>query len=206
VTARLDLTGRRFGRWVVLGNPTSDGKRLYWLCRCDCGIERVVASNNLCSGGSVSCGCWQRKVVTRHGNTSVHGKTPEYRVWSGMRCRCTNPRSNRFASYGGRGIVVCERWQVFENFLEDMGPRPSPRHSIDRINNNGNYEPSNCRWATPSEQSRNQRSTRLNEQLVREIRAARTSGETLASIAKRLGVHPMTVKSAATGQSWRDVQ
>lgn len=101
----------------------------------------------------------------RIGRPPIHGlsKTPEFRTWTSMMTRCRNPRSQDYPRYGGRGIIVCERWNTFVNFLADMGHKPSRRHSIDRINTNGNYEPSNCRWATPIQQSRNQRSNRVIE-------------------------------------------
>ncbi len=129
---------------------------------------------------------WRRKIGlanTRHGATD----TTEYRVWLGMRKRCRYVKHKHYASYGGRGITVCDRWQVFENFLADMGPRPSMRHTLDRINNDGHYEPSNCRWATSDEQHNNRRSNRFLEH----------NGErlTMAQWAHRLGIPPRTLRA-----------
>lgn len=101
-----------------------------------------------------------RKAHITHGHSRVGKKTPEYNSWRGMIWRC-NPKSDRFADYGGRGIKVCERWRKFNNFLADMGPKPSPSHQIERRENNGDYEPSNCYWATPTEQGNNKRNNRL---------------------------------------------
>ena len=155
-----DLLGQRFGRLEVIQRDRLDGSFRYWRCRCVCGREKVARGYNLLHGLTSSCGCLQeesRKTAQRrHGRT----KSPEHRAWVGMRSRCYYPKDASYKHYGARGIVVCERWrqeQGFENFLVDMGPRPSSKHSLDRVNNNGNYEPSNCRWATTTEQQKNRR-------------------------------------------------
>jgi hypothetical protein len=159
-----DLTGRRFNRWTVLscaGRSRGKSGNLIWLCRCDCGTIREVAGNNLPNGASKSCGCHNeeaRRSRITHGLTRRGKPKPlEYSSWSSMIQRCTKPTNTKWHNYGGRGIRVCDRWRnSFEAFLEGMGPRPSPSHSIDRIDNDSNYEPGNCRWATPKEQRANQ--------------------------------------------------
>lgn len=170
-TTLKDLTGERYGRLLVLQRSVNIGRRVAWLCRCDCGEAKITTGNQLQRGHVVSCGCRRREVLSNlrevgranatHGHTRGGKPTPEFRTWTSMLNRCGNPNNTDYQRYGGRGITVCERWQSFENFLADMGPRPSPRHSIDRINNDGNYEPGNCRWATQAEQTRNQRTSRI---------------------------------------------
>jgi hypothetical protein len=153
----IDLTGRTdFGRWTVLSEAVGHNpKHVYWLCQCECGTQKIVRGSALTSGRSGGCKpCGKRQ----------HGKcdTPEYINWKQMRNRCLNPANGSFPEYGGRGVRVCEQWDSFAAFLADMGPRPSPTHSIDRFpNRDGNYEPSNCRWATPREQSQNRSSVHL---------------------------------------------
>ena len=142
-------------------------KQVLWLCSCSCGEKVVIPAGNLITGNSKSCGCLQRelaavtakRVNTVHGHSRRGSKSPEYSSWSSMRNRCLNPNNEAYEYYGGRGITVCERWNSFANFLEDVGTRPAGK-SIDRINNDGNYEPNNVRWVTSSEQIKNQRHRR----------------------------------------------
>jgi hypothetical protein len=155
----IDLTGQRFGKLVALYCAGRAKDRHYhWVCRCDCGKERSFGSQRLRRNHATHCGCSSK----RDGNPS-HGlsRSPEHKIWCGIRGRCSNPNHSSFPKYGARGITVCERWLKFENFLADMGPRPSSKHSIDRIDPNGNYEPGNCRWASQTEQANNKRNTRL---------------------------------------------
>lgn len=182
----IDITGQVFGRLTVLGRH----HKLKWLCRCTCGTVKPFHSSNLKMGFTRSCGCFRAEHLGDY--TRTHGKrsSPEYGVWSRLRERCNNPNNPGFKNYGGRGISVCARWlEGFENFFEDMGPRPSSAHSIDRINNDGNYEPSNCRWATRTEQSRNNRANVtavINGELLYAADACKRVGITQASLSDRL--------------------
>ena len=143
-------------------------KDRHGLVRCECGTERVVSLQGLKKGQATSCGCQRSERARRlgfacrkHGHTKPGNPSPEYRSWIAMKTRCNNPNHRHFDNYGGRGIRVCERWvRSFENFLADMGPRPSLQYSLDRIDSEGGYEPGNCRWATRSEQNRNRRKRR----------------------------------------------
>lgn len=160
---RLDLTGQRFERWRVLRRARGrEHGRSYWLCLCLCSRKRIVHGSSLVQGTSKSCGCLTRETTHlrtyKHGHSNPH--TPTYRTWCDMRRRCTNPNRSDAYLYSARGIKFCKRWNNFANFLADMGVRPGRGYSIDRINNDGNYEPSNCRWATAHEQRMNQRPRR----------------------------------------------
>ena len=147
----IDISGQTFGRWTVIQRVKVD----HWLCRCSCGTEKVCHGSHIKSGRSRSCGCL--RIESNHARgTHRMSYSSTFRIWAGMRQRCYNPTNKAFRYYGGRGIQVCARWFEFENFLEDMGLRPAGR-SIDRINNDGHYMPSNCRWATTREQRLNSR-------------------------------------------------
>lgn len=128
---------------------------------CDCGTHKIVQSGNLVSGHTKSCGCQKGAIISQKIGTHRKTKTPEFYSWAHMKSRCFRKTNTAYENYGGRGITVCDRWvgkSGFHNFISDMGYKPSPKHSIERIDVNGNYEPQNCKWGTPSEQSRNKRS------------------------------------------------
>ena len=149
-----DITGQVFGRLTaiapVVRTPESTIK---WLCICECSSECVIYIGNLIKGFTQSCGCIRREMK--------NSLMPEYSIWTAMKQRCRNPHDLGYKNYGGRGITVCDRWDNFASFISDMGLRPSNKHSIDRIDNDGDYTTENCRWATSHEQSRNKRSNRI---------------------------------------------
>ena len=157
------LPGQRFGRWTVVREGEKKDNRVAWLCKCDCGTERTVITRQLVKGLSKSCGCYMKDRITKHGHNKVTGSSSEYNSWHQMKQRCLNPNDKRYDDYGGRGIKICERWLDFNNFLEDMGVKPSPKHSIDRIDVDGDYEPSNCKWSDDYEQQRNIRVHKNNK-------------------------------------------
>jgi len=182
---KLDI-GSRVGRLLITGPTiTVDGKRSLSPVVCDCGAVLQVRRDALRSGRTTSCGCRRREEFirrsTKHGHSGRTASTPEYRAWASMIQRCTNRQSKAFEWYGARGISVCERWKDFPSFLADMGSRP-PGTSIERIENEGNYEPGNCKWATREEQMRN---TRRNGNVV-------FNGKTMCATdaARALGIPP----------------
>jgi len=158
-----DRTGKRFNRLLVISRAENNKwGQVQWNCLCDCGKVKVICGGSLSAGKSQSCGCLiaERNIElnTTHGLTN----SPEYFVWDGMRQRCGNPNHKAFQHYGGRGIQVCRRWALFGNFFSDMGERPGKKYWIERIDNDGNYSPTNCKWETTSKQAQNKRISRRN--------------------------------------------
>ncbi len=183
----IDLSGQRFRKLLAVKLIRNNGKPR-WECRCDCGKNRLVRGSMLREGRTKSCGCLVGEVRRPRAipGAMIGGKvSPEYIIWAGMKARCSNPKHDRYGSYGGRGIKVCARWMKFENFLADMGQRPNGRYSIERKNTDGDYEPSNCIWLPLSKQARN---TTVNRRIT-------FNGETLciAEWAERLGLSQSTL-------------
>lgn len=177
-----DMAGRRFGRLLVLRYVGASK----WTCLCACGKETRVDTRNLNSGGSTSCGCFQKENATRLATKHGLSHAPEHNIWQTMINRCHLPSTKKYSSYGGRGIHVCKRWREdFAAFYADMGPRPSSAHSIERLDNNGPYSPDNCEWATRLRQANN---TRTNLYLT-------VGGERLSAAewARRTGIPPATL-------------
>lgn len=165
---RIDITGSVFGKWTVISfshyRRTGSSGCPMWNCICHCGTERVVSGTSLRTGHTASCGCIKRETTARRNTSHGRSKTHLYMIWKHVNQRCYNPNAVGYKNYGARGIGVCQRWRGrdgFSNFEKDMGARPSKKHSLDRIDNNKNYSPKNCRWATRKMQSRNTRRTKI---------------------------------------------
>lgn len=181
-----DLTGKTFGRWLVVKFAGRKTCGFFWKCLCECGVVKIVNGPSLKRGETKSCGCFARDNPSAlvHGGCRKGIVSKEFVAWVGIKQRC----NKHFPNYGARGINICTRWrESFESFLSDMGKSPSPKHSIERIDNDGNYEPENCRWVTQKEQARNRRSNRL---LTRNGKTA-----TLAEWAELSGVNRATIWS-----------
>lgn len=177
--------GNRYGRLLVIEQAPApehykEKRQGFWLCRCDCGATVIASGAALRRGGVKSCGCIIQEYHARRKANAVR-HMQEYEIWNHIKRRCCDPRDDRYCNYGGRGITICPRWrESFRAFLEDVGARPSPLHTIDRINTNGDYEPGNVQWATPHEQANNRRTN------IRLTYAGKT--QTLAQWARETGI------------------
>ncbi len=190
--------GDVFGRWTVVTAAIKNNDRWSSECKCECGNIGVVRHEKLLSGKSKSCGCWRDENLTTHGATkrSVRKDSHEYWIWNMIIQRCTNPKVKNWMDYGGRGITVCDRWLVYENFIADMGKRPTPGHSIERKDNDAGYSLDNCRWATKPEQAKNKRNNRFIELFGRR--------QHLAEWAREYGVdHTLIISRLSRG--WSDI-
>lgn len=166
MSKKLDISGQRYGRLLTVSGPTQKpgSYRTYWTCVCDCGRTTSVATDKLRAGKAKSCGCYRAEALAKgqptHGLSRVFKK--EYKAWKCMKDRCLNPNNQSFKDYGARGVSICNQWlSSFEQFLNDMGPKPTMLHSIERSDNDGPYNKDNCFWATRETQSNNKRSNRV---------------------------------------------
>lgn len=189
--------GQVFGKLTLVSRITA--KRAAFVCRCECGNITEVLVSNFASGHTTSCGCVIRDVLLKRNTThglNLSGRHPYVSVYNQMKQRCENPSNQSYPRYGGRGITVCERWKKdFAAFVHDMGPKPSKKHSIDRIDNNGPYSPENCRWATPFEQAANKR---------KNTHVIRSDGErfpTLSAAGRSVGVGYDAIRTACKVQT-----
>ncbi len=192
----IDLTGRRFGRLIVVKYVGMDAKeRSFWQCLCDCGKIKEINGASLRRKATQSCGCIRNEKIRERSMTHGESKTPEHGIWCGIKSRTGNPNSPAFPNYGGRGIKMCDRWiHSFENFLADMGKKPTPKHTIERKNNEGNYDPDNCTWATRMDQSNNKRSNKF----------VTYNGKTLtiSQLARESGITPHQLNYRITKMKW----
>jgi hypothetical protein len=196
-----NLLGMRFGRLTAIEDVGKIKGVYSWKCLCDCGNYTIPSYYHIKSGHTRSCGCLERTWLrdnydrTTHGHTCKSVISPTYKTWNSMKVRCSDKRTNGFDLYGGRGIKVCDRWLRFDNFLADMGERPEGK-TLDRINSDGNYEPSNCRWSTPREQSRNRKDNRF----------LFVGGEKIIAkdAAVKYGINYGTLLSRLTKYGWSD--
>lgn len=190
--------GSNIGGWEVVCFAGTINGRAMWTCRCACGNICDIRGSVLSSGKPPrSCAKCRTHYALKHGENQRHKRTVEYGVWSSIRTRCYNPKRPEFKYYGGRGIKMCDRWkESYENFLDDMGRKPSPEHSIDRIDVNGDYDPSNCRWATRNEQLRN----RTDNVMITYLGKTQCSQDW----GKELGIKPATIRRRI-GLGWDPV-
>ena len=209
----LNLVGQTFYYLTVTSKAETHvtpggSKKGQWNCLCKCGNTTVVGTSSLKSGNTKSCGCYRKEIQGTQTKTHGLSKTKEHELWSAMIGRCYTPSSSSYKDYGGRGIKVCDKWlgeNGFINFLADMGTRPSPQHTLERVDVNRNYEPSNVIWLLGKYQAHNTRQTKLNPDLVRYIRSEKAKGRSYADLGRELNVSASTASLAGRRINWKDV-
>lgn len=209
---RENLYGNKYNRLTVISEqPIIREKKTYWLCKCDCGNETTTRADQLKSGHTTSCGCQKKESVSaaliKRNTKDGLRFHPMYNMWAKMKDRCCNEKNKSFKDYGGRGIVVCERWRdSFKSFIADMGERPTIKHEIDRIDNDGNYQPGNCRWVLRLENARNKSTNKLNCTDVSAIKKALIAGEKQTDLARQFGVTKYAIHDVSRNRSWKDIK
>ncbi len=196
ITASIFAPGTQIHRWTILAPWVTISGVLRYPCRCKCGTERLVGAHDLDRGVSKSCGCYQKDhpSTLRHGHARKDNESAEYGIWQGIKKRCLRKKCKAYKNYGGRGIKICDRWLSFELFLADVGLRPTPLHEIERMNNDGDYEPHNVRWATCMEQNNNKRS---NHYITFDGRT-----QTMAQWARELGINYYKIANRLNVLGW----
>ena len=207
----LELKGQRFGRLTIIKRVENDKwKNAKWLCQCDCGNVKKINGYELKNGHTKSCGCLQKERASKarktHGHKINRVVTKTYTAWQSMLKRCDNPKNKNYKDYGGRGIKVCDRWlHSFENFLSDIGKAPNGL-TLDRKNNNGNYEPNNCRWVAMTEQNQNSRWAKLTPAIVRIMRYLANDPQfTMSDLAYAFNVSISCVEKAISRKTWANI-
>lgn len=196
MSKKSDISGQKFNFLTAIKFEYSKNNKHFWLFKCDCGNEKVIGKTYVLTGHSKSCGCWKLQNNRTIGITHNQSKTREFKIWQGIKKRCLNRNCHTYKEYGGRSIMICDRWLIsFEYFLADMGHAPSELHSIDRIDNNGNYAPSNCRWVTRREQNNNTRKNR--------IFPYEGNNYTLSNLCDKLGLKYQLIYDRVTKLKWR---
>lgn len=197
-----DLLNKRIGKLVAIKFlKSTKSKKARWLCKCDCGNFIEVQTSNLCNGSTVSCGCHKSSLTSARNTTHGKTNTPEYNSWNSMVRRCTDPKSSGYEYYGGRGIKVCDRWMKYDNFYKDMHPSYEEGLTIDRIDVNGDYEPSNCKWSSMKEQVINRRCTKMytyNGETMTLMDWARKTGIKQQTLYSRINNYGYSIEKALT--------
>ncbi len=199
------LEGKRFGRLVVLSYAGRDkGNNAKWLCKCDCGNEKVILGVHLQNGTTRSCTCLRKELKSNWNITHGQSRKTTYRIWDKMRRRCSDPKDPGWKHYGAKGIKVCKKWQKFTGFFEDMGERP-PNMTLDRIDSSGDYEKKNCRWATITTNLRNRPGfVKLSMEKAREIRKVCKTIKNNAEIGRMFGYGREQIRRIRTNQTWKE--